>query len=436
MGFLDRLFSWTPEDARPTNAPVPGYSPPANVQAYSSWNLAEDVGFPEFMRGGHNLAGAVVNRRHAMRNTSVRRSVNLISNVMGTLPLHLMMGMQEGEAKKATDHPLFKVLWSTPNTQQDAFQFRKLLQRWALIDGNGYAQILRSRGNITGLLPIHPDRVEKRIIWGADYKVLPPNGAGTGRYTVPVGDMLHIMGDTDDGLNGIALVDEAADALGISLQADKAAARLFKQGALIRDVLSTDKKLSPQAIANLKSQLDEQFGGAENAAKTLVAEEGLKYSSVVSNARESQHLETRQHQIEEIARVFGMPRPFLMMDDTSWGSGIEQLGIFFVTYTLSPWLSAWEKAISRVLLTETERKTGFYPKFNERALLRGSMKDQAEFFFRMMGAGGTPQIFTQNEARALLDMPAHADGDGLSSGLMTRAAAQGAADGSSSPNPA
>lgn len=429
MGFLERLFSWTPSDAPASRQIGP-------LQAYSTYDLAQDVGFPDFMRGGLNLAGALVNRRNAMRNTSVRRSVNLISNVMGTLPLHLMMGLQEGEAKKATDHPLFKVLWSTPNTQQDAFQFRKLLQRWALIDGNGYAQILRSRGNITGLLPIHPDRVERRIIWGSDYKVLPPNGAGSGRYTIPVGDMLHIMGDTDDGLNGIALVDEAADALGISLQADKAAARLFKQGALIRDVLSKDGKLSSEAIARLKESLTEQYAGAENANKTLVLEEGLKYNSVSSSAKDSQHLETRQHQIEEIARVFGMPRPFLMMDDTSWGSGIEQLGIFFVTYTLSPWLSAWEKAISRVLLTETERRNGYYPKFNERALLRGSMKDQAEFFFRMMGAGGTPQIFTQNEARALLDMPAHADGDGLSSGLTTRAAAQGEADGSSSPNPA
>jgi HK97 family phage portal protein len=421
MGWFNRLAEWI--DPGPSGSRAPG------VQAYSTYDLAQDVGFPDFMRGGLNFAGAVVNRRNAMRNTSVRRSVNLISNVMGTLPLHLMTGTKEGEAQKATDHPLFKVLWSTPNTQQDAFQFRKLLQRWALIDGNGYAQILRSRGNITGLLPIHPDRVEKRTIWGADYKVLPPNGTGTGRYTIPTSDMLHIMGDTDDGLNGIALVDEAADALGISLQADKAAAKLFKHGALIRDVLETDKKLSPEAMRNLKASLGEEFGGADNASKTIVTEEGLKYKSVVTSAKDSQHLETRQHQIEEIARIFGMPRPFLMMDDTSWGSGIEQLGIFFVTYTLSPWLTAWEKAISRVLLTATESKAGYYPKFNAGALLRGSMQDQAEFFSKMMGSGGSPQIFTQNEARRLLDMPDHADGDGLSSGSTTEAAAQGAANG-------
>ena len=65
-----------------------------------------------------------------------------------------------------------------------------------------------------------------------------------------------------------------------------------------------------------------------------------------------------------------------------------------------------------------ERRGGYYPKFNERALLRGSMKDQGEFLSKMMGAGGTPQIMEQNEARSLLDLPDHEDGSGLSSGAM------------------
>ena len=408
MGFFDRLAAWI--DPGPQGV---GYSPPP--QAYSTIDLARDVGFPDFMRGGANFAGATVNRVTVMRNPAVKRSVNLISNVMGMLPLHLLQSGGLGEAKKATEHPLYELLALLPNSGQDAFQFRRLLQRWALVDGNAYAMILRSRGTITGLLPVHPRRVKKRENWGDPYRVTNKIG---GETTVQSADMLHIMGDSDDGLNGISLVDEAGDALGVALQADRAAARLFRQGALIRDVLSKEGKLSPEAISRLKASLNDEFSGADNAAKTLVLEEGLKYNSVSVSAKDSQHLETRQHQIEEIARIFGMPRPFLMMDDTSWGSGIEQLGMFFVMYTLAPWLKAWESAISRLLLSSTERKQGFYPKFNERALLRGSMKDQAEFFAKMMGSGGSPQIMTQNEARGLLDLPFHADGDGLNSGAV------------------
>lgn len=416
MGWLDRLFGIEP---------VAQGRPDYPLQAYSTIDLVHDVEFPDFLRGGANMAGATVNRRTVMRNTAVKRSVNLISNVIGSLPLPVLQDEGAGEDKKATSHPLYNILGYNPNTRQDAYQFRKLLQRWVLIDGNAYAEILRSRGRITGLLPIHPENVRHDVgpTGVVAYKV--QNKAG-GTRTIQSDDMFHLYGDSDDGYCGISLVDEAGEALGVSLQADRAAARLFKNGALIRDVLMKEGNLSQTAIDRLKEQIGEKFGGADNAAKTLVLEEGLKYESVSVNARDSQHLETRKHQIEEIGRIFGMPRPFLMMDDTSWGSGIEQLGIFFVTYTLAPWLKAWESAISRQLLTPEERRQGFYPKFNEAALLRGSMSDQAEFLTKMMGAGGSPQIMTQNEARDKLDLTPHSDGDGLNSGAVNGGAANGA----------
>jgi HK97 family phage portal protein len=299
------------------------------------------------------------------------------------------------------------------------------MQRWTLIDGNAYALIIRGKQGITGLRPIHPSfvTVKQRDDWSVFYEVR--NKAG-GTRPVESGDMFHLYGDSDNGYSGISLIDEAADALGIALQADRAAARLFKQGSLIRDVLKSKKQLSPAALANLKVSLQDSFGGADNASKTIVLEEDMDYSSVQSNAKDSQHLETRNHQVEEVARIFGMPRPFLMMDDTSWGSGIEQLGIYFVQYSLAPWLIAWEQAISRMLLTDADRRDGLYVKFNEKALLRGSMKDQAEFLSKMMGSGGAPQIMEQNEARAVLELPEHADGFGLNSGVVNGGAKNGA----------
>lgn len=422
MAFTDRLLHWLGWPDEPASA-VASYMP--ELQAYSTIDLARDAGFPDFMRGGRNLAGAAVNRRTAMRNPAVKRSVNLLCNSVATLPLHLFKDQGKGEREKATGHPLYHVLAEKPNTGQDSYQFRKLMQRWAMIDGDAFALILRGTKGITGLRPIHPCkvRIEQRADWSVIYHVQDGNA---GERPVQAGDMFHLYGDSDNGYSGISLLDEAADALGIALQADRAAARLFKHGALIRDVLSKDGQLTPTALANLKASLYDGFAGADNAARTLVLEEGLKYQSVTANAKDSQHLETRDHQIEEIARIFGVPRPFLMMDDTSWGSGIEQLGIYFVQYSLAPWLVAWEQAIKRLLLTDADRREGIYPKFNERALLRGSMADQAEFLSKMMGSGGSPQIMEQNEARAVLDLREHPDGFGLNSGAVNGGAADGA----------
>lgn len=416
MGMLDRLFGWN-GDLEPAAVQPVAARPAMPVQAYSVIDLASDVGFPEFIRGGSNIAGATLNRRTVLRNAAVKRCVSLLSNSLAMLPLHLLRNAEGGKREKATDHPLYGILGARPNGWQDSFQFRKLMQRRALIDGNAFALILRSRGAITGLVPLCPTqvKVEQKDDWSIVYRV--KNKAGGERF-VQASDMFHLYGDSEDGFSGVALIDEAADVLGLSLQADKAAANLFRQGALIRDVLMHKKQLSPAALQNLKSQLDESFGGASNANKTLVLEEDMDYKSVVANAKDAQHLETRQFQIEEIARVFGVPRPFLMMDDTSWGSGIEQLGIYFVQHGLNPWFAAWEQAISRSLLTEADRQSGLYIKFNERALLRGTMKDQADFISKMMGSGGSPQVMEQNEARGLLDLPEHVDGFGLNSGAV------------------
>jgi HK97 family phage portal protein len=408
MGPDDPLFAERP------GAVVRRTSPLA-VEAYSTIDLARDVNFPDFLRGGLNAAGAVVTRRSVMRNATVKRCVNVVSNVIGMLPFPLLRSGSDGSRDKAINHPLYELLTARPNSRHTAFEFRRLMQRWLLIDGNAYAMIVSSRGRVTSLVPLPPSRVQvrERPDWTLEYKVKGPTG---GFREVPASEILHLRGDSDDGLLGCSLVDEAAEVLGLSMRADEAAARLFRNGKIAGTVLESDKRLGEEAAHNLRSSIEEMHAGAENAHRTLVLEEGLKFKEVGSSGRDLQGVESRKHQIEEIARVFGVPRPFLMLDDTSWGSGIEQLGMFFVQYGLLPWFTCWEQAVSRALLSDADRRAGYYPKFNERALLRGLMKDQAEFLSKLSGAGGTPQIIEQNEARAWLDLPEHPDGGGLSKG--------------------
>jgi phage portal protein BeeE len=103
-----------------------------------------------------------------------------------------------------------------------------------------------------------------------------------------------------------------------------------------------------------------------------------------------------------------------MFDETSWGSGIEQLGQFFITYCLQPWLTAWEEAVFRSCLTLVEQGT-YFAKFNAGALLRGSLKDQAEFLSKALGAGGSQAWLSPNEARENFDLNDIAGGDALPS---------------------
>jgi HK97 family phage portal protein len=375
-------------------------------EAAQFWDF-QDPNLLKFLRDGlETQAGIAVTPKSAMKNTTVIRCVSLVSYAIGTLPLHL----RDRETKqKATEHPLYRVLHRRPNAWQTAFEFRSLMQQRALgYNGDGgrgdaFALIVRSRGRITQLVPLATERVrpKQRADWSLEYEYQRPDG---GKVVLPQQDVFHLRcGLSEDGISGLSLVKQAAEAIGLALQTERAAARLFKNGMLVGGVMSVKDSLSDQAYERLKQQMEDREG-AEMAHKWIIGEEGLEAKPFSQTGRDSQHTEQRKLQIEEIARPFGVPRPLLGVDDTSWGSGIDVLGQFFVRYGLNPWFEAWEQAIERSLLTDEEADQ-YESKFNDGALLRGSMKDQAEFFSKALGSGGHQPWMDYAEVRETMDLP-------------------------------
>jgi HK97 family phage portal protein len=417
---IDRPLSFPerePATAAAGGVPIVGQA----VHAYS----LNDPFLVEFLRYGTEAAsGQTVTVETAMRNPSMFRAVSLISYAIGMLPLHLI---DDATKQKADNHPLFPLLHREPNNWQTAFDFRSLMQMRALLHGNAYALIVRvrdSRGQrVDRLVPLDPCKVTIRqnADWSVAYDYQPPQGA---KRTLQSTDVFHLRGLSLDGLSGLSLVKQARDAIGLALSAELAAGRLFKNGALVGGALRHPGKISDPAFIRLRDSLAEKEG-AENAGKNLILEEGMEFQQFGQNARDAQMTELRKMQVEEIARVTGVPRPLLMVDETSWGSGIEALGRFFVQYALGPWFEAWQQAAERSLLTP-EEKGRLSIKFNPGALLRGSTKDQADFFAKALGAGGAPGFMSPNEVRDLLDMPEVAGGDDISKGAMSAPAqAQG-----------
>lgn len=366
-----------------------------------------DPRFLEFVRsggGGMTESGVTVTVDQALRNTTVFRCVSLISFSIGMLPLHLRI---KGTKEKAEDHSVYRILRRRPNAWQTAFEFRSLMQQRALTHGNAYARIVRSGNRVVQLVPFDPKRttVEQLPDWSLRYRYQRPDG---GETILSASDVFHLrFGLSDNGYEGVSLVAKSAEAIGLAIQTEKAAARLFRNGVIAGGVLYTDKKLSPEAYARLKADLDSRRG-AENAHRNMILEEGLKHKEGAQSGRENQHLESRRLQIEEVARPYGVPRPLLNVDDTSWGSGIDVLGQLFVRYGLIPWFTAWEQAVERDLLTDLEADQ-YEANFNAGALLRGSMSDQAEFFAKALGSGGHQPWMTTDEIRDLSDLPPGAD---------------------------
>ncbi len=366
----------------------------------------DDPALLEYIRcGGEN--GDYGRRLHGLRNMATLRCCSLICESIGMLPLNLIR--DDDTKAPATEHPAYRLLKRKPNGFQTPYEFKSGLQLNALEHGNGYARVVWSAGRPIALIPMDPLAVEPKLTgaWQMVYRYTDANGK---TVTLSQREVLHVRDLSADGVLGVSRMRLARDAIHLARQAEKAAGRVFETGVMAGGAIEVPKPLSDTAYGRMKASLANEYSGAENAQKWMLLEEGAKANKFAVTAAEAQHIENRNAQIEEVARAFGVPRPLLMMDDTSWGSGIEQLGIFFVQYGLQHWLTAWEQSAQRSLLTDAEidRLT---VKFNERALLRGTLSDQADFFTKALGSGGQAPWMTQNEVRALQDMPRSNDAD-------------------------
>lgn len=357
----------------------------------------DDPALLEYIRTGLNGGESAM-----LRNTAALRCLTLIGNGLGMLPTNLYY---VGDEKRiAKEHPGYKLLRIKPNPWQTPMEFKSQMQLLLETEGNAYAHIIRAGSRPIHLIPFEKGRVEPKLgsNWRMQYRCTTENG---GQITLDQDEILHVRDLSLDGVAGLSRRKLSEEVFELAQDAQKAASNVFKTGVMAGGAIEVPHALSDQAYARMKAAMASEYSGADNANKWMIAEEGATAKPFASTARDGQQIENRNHQIEEVARLYGVPRPLLMMDDTSWGSGIEQLAIFFVQYTLAPRFVAWEQALARSLLTDAERETMYY-KFNERALMRGTLKDQADYFAKALGAGGHQPWHTANEVRDLAEYPA------------------------------
>lgn len=402
MSLFDFFRRGTAPEAqtRPENASSPRSEIPAGTQ----FSGLDDPRLLEYIRHGEAVGGDLFGER-SLRNMAVLRCVTLISEAIGTLPLNLLA--QDDTKAVQTTNPAHRLLKRKPNDWQTPYEFKSLLQLHALLDGEAFGYVIRSGPRPIRIVPLQRGSCKPQLsaAWQMTYLFTRPDG---GQVTLQANEVFHLRDLSLDGVRGISRVRLAREALELARAAQTAASRTFETGVMAGGAIEVPNALSDNAYDRMKESLRDNHSGSENAGSFMLLEEGAKASKWANTADEAQQIENRNHQIEEVARMYGVPRPLLMMDDTSWGSGIEQLAIFFIQYGLSHWFTAWEQAAARVFLTDSELDL-YQFKFNEAALLRGTLNDQASFFSKALGAGGQAPWMSQNEVRDAADLPKSSD---------------------------
>ena len=361
----------------------------------------------EALRTGNvTAAGATVTPDTAMRVAAVYACVRIRSGVVANMPLHIKRRIDARTREDASDHALWPVFRRRPNRWQTPSQFKRMLTAHLLLRGNAYAMIVRSRGEVKELVPLHPDRVqcEQLDSLALEYTYTRRDGK---RVVLPQTDVLHLVGLTLDGVHGVSVIAYARESIGLSMAMESHGATVFKNGARVSMVLKHPNKLGKEGLEFLRSSLDAYRSGGESEGKALILEEGMETAPLAMTAEDAQWIESRKFSRSDIAMFFGVP-PHMIGDtekSTSWGTGIDSQTQGFVTFSAEDDLTTWEESINRDLVADTE--TDIYARFNRAALVKGDIKARWEAYVKGLQWG----VYSPNEVRALEDQNPREGGD-------------------------
>ena len=355
---------------------------------------------------GFSGSGKPVNARTAIQLSTVYACVRVISETIASLPLGVFESTDAG-SRKATEHPLFRLLHDEPNNEMTSFVLREVMLAHLLLWGNSYCQILRSGSNrVTGLYPLLPDHMD--VDRNAD-------GVLTYTYTTTNGrivqlapeEVLHIPGLGFDGIMGYSPIALERNAIGLAIASEEYGSKFFSNGARPSGVLTHPNTV--RDVEKLRDSWNAVYGGSSNANRVAILEEGMKFEPITIPNNEAQFLETRKFQVDEICRIFRVPPHLIGNLEHATFSNIEHQSIDFAVHTIRPWLVRIEQAMNRALLSPHE-KGRFYVQFNIDGLMRGDYKSRMEGY----AVGINNGFMSPNDVRRLENMnpiPASEGGD-------------------------
>ena len=391
-----------------------GINPQAQGVAPFMWGHMD---WASFVRSG--VEAVQVTEQTARSVSAVVACTNLIGGTLASMPVNFYRRGKDDERSQYTPNEWF-IFNERPHWNWSASSFWQYLSDSRLLYGDAFAFIHRKSQydpTIIAIEPWHPLLVDVRRYDGRlKYRLTPPpDHTDQTIMVVDMDDMLHIPGPGFNGLRGLSQLQfSLRNAAGIAQAADDQSATWYGNGARPDFAIEVPGLMAPEASETLrKSWIDRHTGQGANKAPVVLAG-GMKLHQLTMSSEDSQLLSARSFQVEEICRVFGVPPHMVGHSEktSSWGSGVEQMGIGFVKYTMQRHLIAFEQEINYKLF-KTARN---YVQFLTAGLERADLGARNTAYRIALGRAGEPGWMTVNEVRAQENLPSIVGGDALFTG--------------------
>lgn len=338
----------------------------------------------------------------ALTVPAVLSAVSFLPRTLAALPLHAFRNTTKGPQK--IKGGLETLIHEAPNAEWTSFKLRQYFWTQVFTGGRGLLWIERSGSNITGLYPLNPVKIKiRRDDMGRTfYKI-------EGGKEYPASDIIDVpFMLKQDGLAHFSPITLGAKSIQLALAMNEYGSKFFAGGGVPPLALEGPLPQGPEAMQRAMADISRAIENARTSDKPIFPmPPDHKLTPVGFDPEKGQMTDARRFQVEEIARIYGLPPTFLQDLTHGTFSNTEQEDLRVVKHLVAHWVRAFEEEMNLKLFGQ--RNGGRYVEHTMDGILRG------DFLSRMTAYSTSVQngIRTPNEVRSLENLPALPNGDDL-----------------------
>lgn len=328
----------------------------------------------------------LLNNYSSMNISAVYRATEIISDSIAMLPIKIKE-IDSTHKEELETHPLNFIF---DNNIMSKYNLIKLLIQSVILKGNGFAYIHRAEdGTAKEIQFLQSDDVQ--INYNKQTKQLYYTCNIISKKKIEPCNIIHLLKNSYDGVNGVSVISFASRSIQIANSTENSANSFFKNGCNLSGVLTVQGQLTDKQRSDIRTSWNTAYNNGGNGLAILQG--NMDYKPIQLSAADSQMLESRLFNVQDIARFFGIS-PVLLGDlSHSSYSTIEATQNQFLLHTLQPYITMIEEEFTRKLFKPSENN--MIVNFDETALLKTDKTALAQYYGNLLDKG----VLCVNEVR-------------------------------------
>lgn len=328
----------------------------------------------------------------ALEVPAVFDAVGFLSRMMATLPLHAFREVA-GKPKRDTGD-LKMLLNEAPNPEWTSANWRRYMWQGVFTGGRGLSYIERDGVKPVAIWPMDPSQTT----------VFRRNGRRFYRFggqEYPASDVIDVtFALRPDQLGAYGPIHMGRKAIGLAIAMNDFAAGFFASGGIPPMALEGPLPTGTDGFRRATEQIQRAIELARKAGRAFFGmPPGHALKPVGIDPDKGQMTEARLFQIQEIARLYGLPPVFLQDLSKGTFSNTEQQDLQLVKHLVVHWAVIFEQELNLKLFGQRRRSREI--KHNLDGLQRGDFKSRIEGLARAIQTGQiTPDEGRELENRA------------------------------------